>query len=149
LSNQEALEAEKAKFEQWAREQLQACGEYVQQQGLITSEAKARAGWAMPGRVFVGLVTSGLNPDLSYWVITGPDTMPDHVEAGIAKTARDAVRHFALRWQLHGAQAETIEGETTTDEAADWSAKGAELAKRAEALYAFTQDDGLWPPEGD
>ena len=168
MSDQDVRKAQKAKFEQWAREQLQACGEYVQQHGLITAEAKAKAGWAIPGRVFVGLVTSSLNKDLSYWVITGPEAVPDHVEASVAETAREAVRHFALRWQLHSAQAAAIEdpetdgqataGATAADpagetadggERADWSAKGVELAKRAEVLYAFTLDDGFWPPEGD
>jgi Domain of unknown function (DUF4826) len=167
LIDQEAIAEKSAKFEQWARDQLQACGEYAQQNGLITAEASAKAGWAVPGQVFVGLVSSRLNPDLSFWVITGPAAMPDHIEAKIAANAREAVRHFALRWQLHGAQAETMAGDgapaAITDATAEssspaevpatdgsvWTEQGAALAKRAEELYALTLDDRLWPSEGD
>jgi hypothetical protein len=160
VTDQQSIEAQRAQFERWAREQLQACGEYVQQHGLITAEANAKAGWAIPEEIFVGLVTSTLNPDLSFWVITGPGALPDHIEGKVAADAREAVRHFALRWQLHGAQANVVDGEAvvpSTDAPADgtgtagidWNAQGAELAKRAEMLYAYTMDDGYWPPAGD
>lgn len=148
MDRDEKFALERAKLEKWARAQLELCGQYVQENSLITAEARGRAGWMLPGRFFIGHLTSKLNPDLSYWVILGPDALQDHIETRLADTARAAARHFVLRWQLHGAQAGTLGKPTAAGEqGTDWQARAADLSSKAEELFAYAEQDPLWPNE--
>jgi len=98
----------------------------------------------LPPIVAVWLVESKSN-DKKYWLISG-DVPTDHIPDGNAETARDAIRHFSLRWQL---QAENITVELQKKPAltaADNTQKEfAELLiSRAGSLYELHEKEEYW-----
>ena len=102
----------------------------------------AKAYWALPGRICIGQVWPKHDSSQAYWVISG-DVTTDHLAVSAATSARDAARHFALRWQLHSAQ--LMQGlKDETDSEIDWQKIGGELAGKAENLYNLVADDEIW-----
>ncbi len=129
-------------FTDWATAQLTEMGRYAQEMKIIPQEVTAKAFWVLPNKICIGKVWPKHDPVHSFWVITG-DLTTDHFEASAAATAREAARHFALRWQLHSAQL-TQGLKDATESEVDWQKVGAELAEKAEYLYSLIQDDELW-----
>ena len=82
-----------------------------------------------------------------YWFISG-ELPSDHIDLALASSARDAARHFALKWQMQGARLEqqdqSDEESDSTAAPPDWANVGANLARSAERLYAMVDDDTLW-----
>lgn len=145
-SREEAIAQLRAEVETWAREQLEACADHAREHGAVTADARGKAGWMLPKKVFLGQISSANNPDLAYWVITGPEAVTDHVPQSVAADPREALKHFAMRWQLHAAQAEGLDG-AAGDGTVDWLQRGEDLAGKAEKLYAYTQVDEAWPED--
>lgn len=80
-----------------------------------------------------------------YWVVTG-DLLHDHILFEIADTARDALRHFTMNWQL---KAEKIEQRLTQKEAITGNSDELKssvdvLRGQAEKYYEFTTRPELW-----
>ena len=68
------------------------------------------------------------------------DLPSDMVDVNVAKTAREAVRHFSMTWQLKAEN--LIRSGATRDET---QAKYANLLiSRAQSLYQMQSDDKLW-----
>ncbi len=129
-------------FTDWAKEQLKSMGTYAQEMGVIPQEVTVKAYWALPNKVCIGKVWPKLDPANAFWVISG-DLTADHFEASAAASAREAARHFALRWQLHSAQlAQGLKDET--DSKIDWQKVANQLAEKAEYLYGLVEDDEIW-----
>lgn len=149
------IERQREEFRQWATEQLEHCSDYIHDLGLLPEDPRGKGEWAIPERVFLGRIYSAGDPDQAYWVITGPEVPTDHIGGEVAPSAREAVRHFALKWQLQGARVSELSsgdeeaGETPGEDKLDWASTGSELAAKAEALYELSQDDRVWPPESD
>ncbi|MBE0364187.1 hypothetical protein PULV_a1767 [Pseudoalteromonas ulvae UL12] len=77
----------------------------------------------------------------SYWVISG--RLPtDHVEASVAATARDAIRHFSFQWQLKAD--EIVQSGIKEQTQLDFANL---LVNRAHGLYEFFEKDELWTNE--
>lgn len=77
----------------------------------------------------------------SYWVISG--RLPtDHVEVTAAATARDAIRHFSLLWQLKAD--EIVQSGIKEQTQLDFANL---LVNRAHGLYEFYEKDELWTNE--
>ena len=91
---------------------------------------EARPAWALPNRLLVGQVRDQTNPRSFHWFICGEvplDFLPDTN----APTPRDALRHFAMKWQL--------DAERTDD-----AAKKEELIELAESIYELADDERVW-----
>ncbi|WP_105254126.1 DUF4826 family protein [Pseudoalteromonas sp. T1lg75] len=77
----------------------------------------------------------------TYWVITG-QLPADHVEVSAATTAREAIRHFSLQWQV---KAEQLLSSTRLEKTQHDFAQL--LINRAHGLYELYDKQELWANE--
>ena len=98
----------------------------------------------LPPIVAVWLVESRINAE-RFWVITG-DVPNDHIPGNNAKNARDAIRHFSLRWQLKADRILASFEEADPEKIIDDSKKEfAELlVSRANSLYELSEMEEYW-----
>ncbi len=98
----------------------------------ITADAliEARPAWALPNRLLVGQVRDQTNPRSFHWFICGEVPL-DFLPHTNAPSPRDALRHFAMKWQL--------DAERTSD-----AARKDELVDLAESVYELADDERLW-----
>ncbi|MEM6639001.1 MAG: DUF4826 family protein [Pseudomonadota bacterium] len=129
-------------FIRWVREQHSQMGQYAAGRGLIGEDAEGRPIWSIPHQVYLGRFYDKAEPDAGYWYIAG-DLPSDHVPASVAETAREAVRHFALKWQLQAAQIEQGKG-GEDGPVVDFANAAGNLSRSAEALLACVDNDALW-----
>ena len=138
---------EQDKFDAWFREKLEQVAQYVYRRKLFDEEIKVESRWLIPHNMLIGQAWSKNNPSHKLWVITGEIVPTDHAENNVAKTAREAARYFALRWQLQGARIETAgdqQSGTTAENQVDWESMGKSLSENAEMLYTFVNNDQHW-----
>ena len=99
---------------------------------------------ALPGLLFIGTVASKTDKDKAFWVISG-DIPTDHLELKQAATAREAAKHFALKWQLQAVRLAESQAVGRHDEDPRvFAAASTELTRKAEALYVLTEQDEHW-----
>lgn len=91
---------------------------------------EARPDWALPQRLLVGKVRPQMEPRAFCWFICGEVPL-DYLRGDVATSPREALRHFAIKWQLDAERA----GDT---ESADV------LIENAEAIYALADDERVW-----
>ena len=115
----------------WIRQQLDDAVEQVLSRGVINDKlAEARPVWSIPDKVMIGQIRVPSEPGSFIWIICG-DFPVDCIGASVAATARDAARHFSLKWQLDAAQQNEPSLATI-------------LIRKAEELYEFAEEDRLW-----
>lgn len=139
-----ANEQDQKIFDDWVSEQLETQSRHILGLGLIEGPVRTTIVWMMPLRLCIGKVASKHNQTRAFWVISG-STPTDHVDFKIAATAREAARHFALKWQLQSARLgapAAAGGDAGVRD--DWSEVGDKLARKAEALYTLTMEDVHW-----
>ena len=86
----------------WVREQYQKATKYLAEKGLVTeSVSDTDSRYLVP---IMAVWKINLLDKTSVWVISG-DLPTDHISLNGGLSARDAVRHFSLKWQL---QAENL-----------------------------------------
>ena len=133
---------EREAFVRWVREQHGLMARYAAGRGLIGDDAEGVPVWSIPHQVFLGRFYDKAARQGGYWYISG--ALPsDHIPADVAGTAREAVRHFALKWQLQAAQIEQG-GESNTEKVVDFANAAENLSRSAEALIACADNDALW-----
>lgn len=83
------------------------------------------------------------------WVISGTDLPVDHVGETAAASARDALRHFYLHWQLKAAQLEQNLAANKVDigNPALQAEYMQSLKRGSERLFQLVNDDRLWPED--
>ena len=131
----------------WTRETFDSAVNMIMDIGVVAGEmAEARAAWAVPYKAVIGQVREAKAETAFTWLICG-DLPTDHVSSTVAATARDAARHFALKWQMNAARFEdpATRKALRLDEAIDWEAHCRALIVNAEELYAIAEDDSFWP----
>ena len=113
----------------WVKETTGRAVKELTAQGVLESVlVEAKPAWAFPGQILIGKVRDQGDRTGFYWFIAG--MLPtDCIASSVAPTARDAARHFSLKWQLEAAR----KGE-----------EGEELARQAEGLYELTDQPELW-----
>ena len=117
------------KLNAWIKQALDAAVQQLLARGLSDSVVvEAKPAWVMPYVLLIGRFRDHGRQTGFDWFICG-DAPLSQVSSKVAATPREAARHFALQWQLDAARA---------------GAAGAELAKKAEALYELVQQDALW-----
>lgn len=118
----------------WVRTQYQAATKYLAQKGLITESVADKESRYLVPVLAVWKLT--LTDKSQCWVICG-DLPTDHSNVDVAPNAREAIRHFALKWQM---QAENLLRANEQDQN-----KFAQLLiGRAEGLYKLYENDSLW-----
>ena len=118
----------------WVREQYQTATKYLADKGLVTtSVADTESRYLVPS---VAVWKLNLIDQTSVWVISG-DLPTDHISIEGAKDARDAVRHFSMKWQL---QAENL----LKSEEKEHQEFAQLLISRANGLYNMHEEDSVW-----
>lgn len=131
------------KIDEWLRKQLDSHATHLFKHGLIDGRVQVAAAWALPGRLCIGTVSSADRRKV-FWVISG-DVPTDHLELKLASSAREAAKHFALKWQLQAKRlADSQSVGRADDDPAVWTATSDVLTRKAEALYAITELDEHW-----
>ena len=135
--NQQAPNLTEEESQLWVREQFQSANKYLAERGLLSDQILTKESrYLVPD---IAVWKFKLQNGKKVWVINGRVTT-DHVNADVAKTPRDVMRHFSLQWQL---KAENIRA---LGDAADPAQRGMVqiLIRNAEALYQLSQDERLW-----
>ena len=131
-------------FEDWVQRELNGHATHLFKAGVIDGRVEVAIAWALPGRLCIGTVASKTDKDKAFWVISG-DIPTDHLELKQAATAREAAKHFALKWQLQAVRLAESQAVGRHDEDPRvFAAASTELTRKAEALYVLTEQDEHW-----
>ena len=130
----------------WAKQELDGTVQTISDRGIIESPIlESRLVWNKPFEVVIGQLRDHRNQTEFLWVIGG--SMPiDCIHSAVAPSARDAARHFSLKWQLEAAKLED-ESERKRlglNPAIDWRAQAKTLVMKAQYLYSIAEDDRHW-----
>ena len=130
----------------WAREKLEQLVAEVTELGIIDSHLlEARPAWVKADEIVIGQLRDQGSPTEFLWIIGGT-TPTDCLHSSAAPTARDAARHFSMKWQLEASRLEdpAERSRLGLDPKVDWEAQARALVATAESLYAATEEDQLW-----
>ncbi len=136
--------AENVDEKKWLQQEHGKLQQYASRNTLDLTRIIQKDSAILPPYVAVWFIESKSNLK-GFWVITG-DLPSDHIVGDNAQSARDAIKYFALRWQLK-AENILIKLEQESSEAGSNNTKKqfAEiLISRADTLYQFADKDDLW-----
>ena len=115
----------------WLRSRLDSAVQDLVASGIFeTATIEVKPAWAAPGHYLIGKAREAGDDRSFRWFIRSDSGGLDHVPGNAAATAREAARHFSLKWQL----------DATRIAEADTRA----LVERAEFLYALVDDERFW-----
>jgi len=123
--------------QEWIRARYQDATKYLADKGLVTTSVTDDVSrYLIP---FLAVWKLNLIDKTSVWVITG-DLPSDHIDISLAKTAREAVKHFSFKWQM---QADGLINSNEPEQVRF----GKLLISRAESLYQLSEEDKMWNPQ--
>ncbi|BDA60359.1 DUF4826 family protein [Shewanella xiamenensis] len=126
--------------QEWVRTQFQKANRFLAEKGVIPSKVLADESRYLAPYLAIWKMESKRPTTKIYWVMSG-DLPSDFVDVKVAKTARDAVRHFSMMWQM---QAENLIRSGATRRDATQAKFAQLLVSRAESLYRMHNDEKLW-----
>lgn len=121
---------------EWVRTQFQKANEYLASKGIIPDNVAVSESRYLPPLLAVWKLNT--RDKKSFWVLSG-DLPTDHMPISAAPNAREAIRAFALHWQL---KAEQIAQAGFTDKTQQDFANL--LVSRAHSLYDLFDNEKLW-----
>ena len=132
---------------EWTRQEHGKVLEYASRNTLDLSRINQNDSVILPPLIAVWSIESKSHSK-GFWIITG-DLPSDHIVGENAQNARDAIKHFSLRWQL---KAENIlielEQNHTEEDSNNTKRQFAEiLISKADGLYKCSERDDLWKNE--
>ncbi|GIU24184.1 DUF4826 family protein [Shewanella sp. MBTL60-007] len=137
---EQAVDQEQLRQE-WIRTQFQKANKFLAEKGIMPDKVHPEESRYLAPYVAIWKIDSKKPNKKTFWVMSG-DLPSDYVDISVATTARDAVRHFSMMWQM---KAENIQRSGLTKDPAQ--AKFAQLlVSRAESLYKMQADDSIWGP---
>jgi hypothetical protein len=114
----------------WMREQLDAAVSTLNEKQVFDDAlVESRPAWVLPMQILLGKARAHNDPAVYQWFIRG-DVPFDHIDSSAAATPREALRHFAMKWQI---TAESLDKKSAES-----------LIGDAERLYNLTEDDRFW-----
>lgn len=120
----------------WINEQLQKANKHLAENGIVVSTVDETVSrYLLP---FFAVWKVKANDKKVYWVLSG-DLPADFIAGDNAKNAREALRHFALSWQI---KAENLVRSGVADQTQMQFA--GILQNRAEKLHDFAEEDAIW-----
>jgi hypothetical protein len=130
----------------WLAEQRAHVLRYLRAQGVRHRGVARKPAWFIAPCLAVWAVQSAARPGwLGWWGISG-DVPTDYLSGRDAGDARAALRAFSARWQEVSAY--MLRGEKHPEvcigQPEQWPELGELLARRAETMLDFADDDGLW-----
>ena len=130
----EAVEMTEEQQQQWVKQQYQIATKYLAEKGIVTSSvAVEESRYLVPVLALWKLTAMD---GKKFWVLCG-DLPCDHSSVDVAPNAREAIRHFALKWQM---QAENL----LQAESEEQKRFAQLLISRAEGLYKLYDEEPLW-----
>ncbi|NKF51530.1 DUF4826 family protein [Shewanella sp. WXL01] len=133
IQEQEALRA------QWVREHFQKANKFLAEKGVIPTKVHTEESRYLAPYLAVWKMDAKQPKKQTFWVMSG-DLPSDYVDVKVAATARDALRHFSMMWQL---KAENLHQSGLTQDKTQREFANL-LVSRAESLYHMHNDDKLW-----
>ncbi len=123
-----------ADFKAWVRSQMDAAVKLFEEQGVFDDALmESKPAWAFPEQLVVGKARAFNTPQSFRWFVCG-EVGFDHVDDQVAANPREALRHFAMKWQVDASRL------TNTQDAEQRQ----KLISNAEFLYELSDDDRLW-----
>ena len=120
--------------QQWVKEHYQVATKYLAEKGIITDSVALEDSRYLVPILALWKLTS--TDGKKFWVLCG-DLPSDHNLVDVAPNAREALRHFSLKWQM---QAENLLQANNEEQK-----KFADLLiSRADGLYQLYNDKSLW-----
>jgi len=123
-----------AEQQEWVREQYKVATKYLASKGMVTNSVKVESSRYLIPAIAIWQLTL-LNGD-SYWVLCG-DLPTDYSRIDVAPNARDALKHFSLKWQMQAENLLKAENKEQNDFAQL-------LIGRATGLYQLCENEDLW-----
>jgi hypothetical protein len=130
----EAVPMTEEQQEQWTRNQYQVATKYLAEKGIVTNSVQLEDSRHLIPVLALWKLTA--MDGKKYWVLCG-DLPCDHSSFDVAKNAREALRHFSLKWQM---QAENLL-QGNSEEQQQFAKL---LVGRADGLYNLYSDEALW-----
>jgi hypothetical protein len=121
---------------EWVREQFQRANKHLAEKGVLFDSVVIEESQYLAPYVAIWKIKA-LDGNF-FWAISG-EVPADFMPYESAKTARDALRGFSLRWQL---QADNILHSGTNDKTQHAFAD--RLIVKAEAMYELFSNDEAW-----
>ncbi|MCL1143968.1 DUF4826 family protein [Shewanella gaetbuli] len=125
--------------QQWVRTQFQKANSFLAEKGVIPNKVFPEESRYLAPYLAIWKMDSKQPTKQTFWVMSG-DLPSDYVDVKVAKTAREAVRHFSLMWQL---KAENLHKSGATRDATQLKFANL-LVSRAESLFKMHEDDKIW-----
>jgi hypothetical protein len=134
-----------ADAKRWNQLQYAEALKYCQRHQLPVLEFNKKDSRVLPPVLAVWHVILQGQPKRAVWIVGG-EVMMDHVDASVAKDAREALRHFSMTWQLKAsALEEQLENDTSGAMDPEEQRKVIQtMVEKAEALYELYQNDSIW-----
>ncbi|MBV1910061.1 MAG: DUF4826 family protein, partial [Kangiellaceae bacterium] len=136
------------KFKEWSQSEYVKVAKYCNTKGYQIKKIDQKKCQTLPPLLSIWFVkTTDKNLDL--WVISG-DFPTDLTNAGVAKNARQSLRHFSMSWHMQAAKLEegVATGRIELQDRETQSKFATDLTRRAENLYQIFNDDNLWKATG-
>ena len=125
----------------WARQMVDAAVQAFMDRGISDGVLlEAKPAWAFPPEALIAMVREQGERGSFYWVICGEGFPFDYVKSTAAQNARDAARHFAMKWHLDAARL----ADGSSEDSAGRKSRSDDLASRAEALFRLVNEDSIW-----
>lgn len=107
---------------------------------------EARPVWVYPEEVLIARVWNAAQKSRFVWAIAGEGVVVDHIAGSLAADAREAAKHFALKWQMDADRLvqkvkERPDMQHAVAQIEDYAAK---LVRSAEMLYRLTEIEDVW-----
>jgi hypothetical protein len=118
----------------WVREQYQIATKYLAEKGIVTDSVQVEDSRYLVPLLALWKVTA--IGGQKYWVLCG-DLPSDHSSINSANNAREALKHFSLKWQV---QAENLL-KVDDPEQKEYAQL---LIGRADGLYKLQSDESMW-----
>ncbi len=119
----------------------------LQARNVVSGTAvEASPVWMFPYKILLAKVWALGQKNRFTWTIAGEAMITDHIPGKMAATPRDAIRHFALKWQMDADRLISVANSNTPVEGKreHLSAYAKKLIRDAEDLYGLTEQDGIW-----
>ncbi|WP_282166183.1 DUF4826 family protein [Shewanella japonica] len=125
--------------QQWVQAQFQKANRFLAEKGVIPSKVLADESRYLVPYLAIWKMESKQPTKQTFWVMSG-DLPSDYVDVKVAGTAREAIRHFSMMWQI---KAENLHKSGAIRD--ETQLKFANLlVSRAESLYNMQNDEKLW-----
>lgn len=136
-------EEKEAFIKQWGQEEVVKVQKFCLSKGIDIKSFQRDRCLSIPPAIGIWYLSSKTKED--FWIVSG-DLPTDFAPGSVAANPREAIRYFAMSWQLKAARMEDslAEGKIVLADKETQEKAIQELITKANALMGLQQDDKLW-----